>query len=456
MNEELNRCASRQKRFFILHSSFYIQGARRAGFLVAAFFILHSSFFIPRVSAQNFIPQGGEHAPAGNLPGDQTFPQLSIASSGGFIVWQDNATDGNNGLGISAQRLNSSLTQSGAPFRVNAQKTGDQEKPKVSLLNDGRAVFVWQGGKYGFQKIYARFLAPDGSFVARDVLVNTYKGGFQINPAVATLADGSVVIVWSSFEQDGNLQGIFGQRFSATGAKLGGEFQVNQWTAGNQRTPAVAALANGNFLVVWVSELQRGSASVDVYGRIFNSSGVATGGEFPVNASAANLCANPSVAGSPQGGFAVAWSQNDNVTLGAGGNVTSVQSVTRSTNSWDVFGRLFDADGTTTTAPVRLNTTTYGDQYAPKINALGGDYLAVWSSLGQDGSREGVYGRFLADNGDFTGPEFRVNTATVSRQIDPAVAADGVNRFLVGWSSFVGGVGSFDSFAQKYLKTVVP
>ena len=187
MNEELNRCASRQKRFFILHSSFYIQGARRAGFLVAAFFILHSSFFIPRVSAQNFIPQGGEHAPAGNLPGDQTFPQLSIASSGGFIVWQDNATDGNNGLGISAQRLNSSLTQSGAPFRVNAQKTGDQEKPKVSLLNDGRAVFVWQGGKYGFQKIYARFLAPDGSFVARDVLVNTYKGGFQINPAVATL-----------------------------------------------------------------------------------------------------------------------------------------------------------------------------------------------------------------------------------------------------------------------------
>ncbi len=407
------------------------------------------------VSAQNFIPQGGEHAPAGSLPGDQTFPQLSINSSGGFIVWQDNATDGKNGLGISAQRLSSSLTQSGAPFRVNAQKTGDQEKPKVSLLNDGGAVFVWQGGKYGFQTVYARFLSGSGSF-GGEIRVNTYKGGFQINPAVATLADGSVVIVWSSFEQDGNLQGIFGQRFSATGAKLGVEFQVNQWTTGNQRTPAVAALTNGNFIVVWVSELQRGSASVDVYGRIFNSSGVATGGEFPVNPSAANLCANPSVAGSPQGGFAVAWSQNDNVTLGAGGNVTGVPSVSRSTNSWDVFGQLFDADGTATIGPVRLNTTTYGDQYAPKISAAGGDYLAVWTSLGQDGSREGVYGRFLAGNGDFAGPEFRVNTTTVSQQIDPVVVSDGVNRFQVVWSSFVGGGDGFGLFAQTYLKTSAP
>ena len=201
-------------------------------------------------SAQNaFSPQGGEYGITGSLPGDQVFPQLQLNSSGGLLVWQDNMTDG-DGLGISAQRLNSSLARSGAPFRVNTQKTGDQEKPKISLLNDGGAVFVWQGGKYGFQSIYARFLAGGGSFAGGEIHANTYKGRFQINPAVATLADGSVVIVWSSFEQDGSLQGIFAQRFSATGAKLGGEFQVNQWTANNQRTPDVAALANGNFIVV--------------------------------------------------------------------------------------------------------------------------------------------------------------------------------------------------------------
>ena len=50
---------------------------------------------------------GVEYAIAGSLPGDQVFPQLSLKTSGGYIVWQDNITDG-SGLGISAQRLDSS------------------------------------------------------------------------------------------------------------------------------------------------------------------------------------------------------------------------------------------------------------------------------------------------------------------------------------------------------------
>ena len=37
----------------------------------------------------------------------------------------------------------------------------------------------------------------------------------------------------------------------------------------------------------------------------------------------------------------------------------------------------------------------YGDQYAPRISAIGVDYLIVWTSLGQDGSREGVFGQFV-------------------------------------------------------------
>ena len=403
-------------------------------------------------SGQNaFSPGGPDYAIAGALPGDQTFPQAAINTTGGYLVWQDNAVDG-DGLGINAQRLNSGLLKSGAAFRVNVQGVGDQEKPQVALLNGGGAVFVWQGGKFGFQKIYARFLAANGSFITGDVLVNTYTNNFQINPAVVTLADGSVVVVWSGYGQDGDRQGIFGQRLSATGGKLGGEFQINQFTPNNQRTPAVAALANGNFVVVWVSELQRASASVDVYARIFNSSGVAVGNEFPVNTSASNLCANPAVAGSPQGGFAVVWSQNDNVTLTAGsrdGVQVSVVPTSRSPNSWDVFGRLFGANGTATIAPVRLNSWTYGDQYAPKISAFGRNYLAVWISLGQDSSWEGIFGQFLTSGGALEGVEFRINTTTVSRQINPAVATDGINRFLVLWSSFVAGT-SFDLFARAY------
>lgn len=408
------------------------------------------------VNGQNaFSPGGNDYVIAGALGGDQTAPQAAVNAAGGFVVWQDNSVNV-NGLRIRAQRLNSSLTRSQLPFSVSSvagvANVGDQEKPQVALLKNGGAVFVWQGGRFGFQKIYARFCAPDGTFVTSDIRVNTYTNNFQVNPSVATLADGNVVIVWASDGQDGDMQGIFGQRLSPVGAKLGAEFQINEWTFRNQRTPTVAALANTNFVVVWVSELQRGSATVDIYARLFDATGIAAGDEFPVNPSTTNACANPVVSGSPEGGFAVAWSQKDDVLLAAGSQfgvlVPAVQP-SKSTNGWDVVGRLFNANGSAASGDFFLNTKRYGDQYGPKIAAFGRHYLAVWTSFGQDDSREGIYGQFLRADASLFGEEFRVNTTTISRQMLPAIATDGVNRFLVLWSSFRAGT-SFDLFARSY------
>src|SRR5581483_12062678 len=51
---------------------------------------------------------GVEYAIAGSLPGDQVWPDVAVSSAGGFIVWQDNATDG-SGWGISARKLDATL-----------------------------------------------------------------------------------------------------------------------------------------------------------------------------------------------------------------------------------------------------------------------------------------------------------------------------------------------------------
>src|SRR5579872_6018855 len=205
----------------------------------------------------SYVTQGGEYAPAGNLPGDQTYSSLSLGPSGGYLVWQDNITDG-DGLGISAIRLDSSFSGSLATFRVNQQGAGDQERPQVSLLKSGGAAFVWQGGKQSFQHIYARFLSSSNTWVAGDVMVNTATN-YQINPVIATLTNGNVIVAWGSYNQDAadGLQGVYAQQLSPTGQKVGGEFPVNQFTAHNQRTPAVAALSSGGFVIVWVSEGER-------------------------------------------------------------------------------------------------------------------------------------------------------------------------------------------------------
>ncbi|MEI9961762.1 MAG: hypothetical protein WDM76_11695 [Limisphaerales bacterium] len=210
---------------------------------------------------------------------------------------------------------------------------------------------------------------------------------------MATLANSNVVVVWSSFNQAGSnsLLDIYGQILSPVGEKVGSEFHINQFNNFNQRTPAIAPLGNGGFVVVWVSEQQRSSAptnwganavyyssgalplpSVDINARLYGSNGVAIGNEFRVNTDN-NISANPTVAAASDGSFMVAWGEKDPVSPD---------------NSWDIYARSFSNGGGGGTV-VRVNNWLYGDQYAPRINALGSDYLVVWTSLGQDGSRQG-------------------------------------------------------------------
>src|SRR5262245_40474223 len=79
------------------------------------------------VFGQNsFGPQGTEYPVAGLLPGDQIHPQAAVSSAGGYLVWDDNATDGSF-QGVSALRLDSSLSGVFSTFRVNVTGTNDQE-----------------------------------------------------------------------------------------------------------------------------------------------------------------------------------------------------------------------------------------------------------------------------------------------------------------------------------------
>lgn len=383
-----------------------------------------------------FIPEGGEYGIIGSYPGDQMHPATGLNASGGYIVWEDNITDG-DGQGISARRIGSDLSGTLSVFKVNTSDAGDQEKPKVVMLNDGGAAFVWQGGSQGEQQIYARFLSSSGTWVTNDVQVNTSTVGDHQDAAITKLSNGNVVIVWSSFDQDGSLQGVYGRQYSPSGSPLGGEFQINVTTELNQRTASVAGLSDGGFVVAWVSEthLNQLSYDVSIFIRRFDANNAALSGEIRVN-TGTNVCANPNIAAGPAGGFLIAWSEKD---------------MAFKNNSWDISARTFSQDGTGGTVQ-RVNTMQYGDQYVPQVAALSSRYLVVWTSLGQDSSWEGVFGQFLQPDGAPAGGEFQVNTTTVSRQMSPTVAADGNSRFLVSWTSFVGGINSFDLQAQRYAE----
>lgn len=408
------------------------------------------------LSAQSsYTTSGAQYAIAGALPGDQAHPRLAINSTGGFVVWEDNRTDG-DGLGISARGLDSGLSGKLSTFQVNEIATGDQERPQVALLKDGGAVFVWQGGKLGFQHIYARFLASDNTWRTGDILVSDSTKEYQVNPVVTVLAGGNVVVLYTSMNQYSatSMKDIYGQVFSPAGEKIGAEFLVNQFSAYNQRSPAAAALPAGGFVVVWVSEMQRGTVgdsnpgtiypgysapNVDIYARIYSASGAPTGNEMMVNTGSA-ICANPVISASSSGSFVVAWSSLDPQVL---------------SNSWDIYSRRFSNVGVGSSV-ARANTQTLRDQFDPQLGTSGGDFLLIWNSLSADSASGSVRGQFLKDDGTLSGNEFKVNTAALGEQIQPSVASDSAGRFLVAWTGFTGIATSFDVLGQRYFNTAQP
>ena len=426
--------------------------ARRAAvcFCLGLFLAIPAAVF---AQTNYYAANGTEYPIIGSVPGDQVYPDVALNSKGGYVVWQDNITDP-IGEGISAMQLNSTLSGSGDIFQVNVTATNDQQNARVALLENGGAAFVWQGGPDNKQHIYARFLNASNLWLNNtNVLVCNNPQTFQGSPAIATLTNGNVIVVWNSFDQvnSNSLMDVYGQMLSTNGTQIGTNFLVNVFTNFNQRDPAVAALNNGGFVVTWVSEQERvvgvtnssdsssGSLSlpsVDIYGRLFTISGsnaVPSTGEILVNADN-NPCARPAIATASDGSYMITWCAED---------------MANPANGWDIYERSFT--NSSGGAVNLVNSHLPGDQYAPQISVIGAEYLIVWTSLAQDGSREGVYGQFVQEGDSPVGGEFRVNTTTLGQQMQPAVASDGAQQFLAVWTSFTFGPNGFDLYAQRYV-----
>jgi hypothetical protein len=274
---------------------------------------------------------------------------------------------------------------------------------------------------------------PQGNPVGPEFRVNTYTPGNEFGSSIAADALGNFVVVWQSSSQDGSLTGIFGQRYASSGAPLGPEFRVNTYTTSNQFGPAVASDASGNLVVVWVSQLQDGSA-FGIFGQRFAASGAPIGAEFRINTYTTGDQSGPEMDADGAGNFVVVW-----------------QSAAQDGSGLGVFGQRFAASGATAGAEFGVNTNTALDQSRQAIGLdASGNFVVVWQSAGQDGAGNGVFGQRYAAAGTPLGAEFRVNTYVTNDQTGPAVAADNAGDFVVVWTSSGQDGSNYGVFGQRY------
>ncbi|MDG3444699.1 RTX toxin, partial [Nitrospirillum amazonense] len=302
---------------------------------------------------------------------------------------------------------------------------------------------------------------------------------------MTVLADGSYVVAWQSAGQDGDGTGIYAQRYTAGGQKLGGEFRVNSVTAGSQTAPSTVALADGGFEVVWLQgyyqvygqrydangaavgsqityaldgyidsglpkavQLANGTMLIVwggvntvtntlAYGQLFDSLGTAIGSRFTVSTYRTGTVDYPSIAALADGGFIATWSVGE--------------------QNGDVYAQRFDASGNTVGGyfmPTPTSVST--DRLAVSAGLKDGGFVIVWqaSELSYTGNSSGIpydiYAQRYDASGNTVGGKIRVNSYTTGDESQPSVVATADGGYMVAWRANAEDGSGYGIYAQRY------
>jgi hypothetical protein len=240
--------------------------------------------------------------------------------------------------------------------------------------------------------------------------------------------------------------------------KVDDEFQVNTTTDGTQYTPAVAALPDGGFVVVWASQEEEGFCLdtlhdfdpvircrssddcplipgdpfppredecvpvVAVFGQRFDATGQPIGEEFRVNSPGIEVrYDSPDVAAFPDGGFVVVW---ETETVGEGIVPPRV----------GILARLYDPSGLPSGELLSVSEFQAPYEEKPRVATdSGGDFIVVWEQgVALD---ERIRAKRFAQDGRVIQGEFVVSEpdSEFYGQRRPAVAVHSNGDFVVAW-----------------------
>ncbi|NEP57661.1 MAG: filamentous hemagglutinin N-terminal domain-containing protein [Symploca sp. SIO2G7] len=163
----------------------------------------------------------------------QEAPTIAALTDGSFLVtWDSEGQDGSRNAVI-GRRFASNGTPLTDEFQINTYTDQPQDTTAITSLGDGGFVVTWESWKQDGSvqnSVYAqRFdsqgnpvvnnnALPTGNAQGNEFVINTRLVNNQDDPAIAPLGDSGFMVVWKSFGQDGDSNGIYTQRFDKTPA----------------------------------------------------------------------------------------------------------------------------------------------------------------------------------------------------------------------------------------------
>lgn len=179
-------------------------------------------------------------------------------------------------------------------------------------------------------------------------------------------------------------------------------------------SPSVAALQNGNSVVVWHEMTQDGE---QILGQIIGQNGEKTGPLLVLDSSPVRGSSHmsPTVLALSDGGFAVSWGIQDGVPWYATAKI----------------GR-YDDNGHATGSLHTLARDVVPEHRAELAELSDGRLVATWSGKGTNDSRD-IFAQIFRTDGQPESPASRVNTSTYDFQERSSVAALHDGKFVITW-----------------------
>ncbi|MDQ8758132.1 calcium-binding protein, partial [Sphingosinicella sp. LHD-64] len=253
--------------------------------------------------------------------------------------------------------------------------------------------------------------------------------GRQEQPTITRLADGGFVISWIS-DSD-----LYVQRFDAQGQKLGGEQLMAGPTSVLQAS--VVGLGSGDFVVAWSETAFEPGVQTRIQARTFDASGTPKGDAFTL---ASGTEQQPHLAARGDDEFVVVWTDN-----GSSG-VSNIKA------------RVFSDDGTAMTGEIVVTSNGSINSYDPDVVVQAdGDFVVTWTGPNA--------GSFTAANGQVFDGGGNPKSAVFSSRDFPdlpsfhegfftSIAMLASGEFVMTWTDSAGN--STRVLAQRYTADGAP
>ncbi len=365
---------------------------------------------------------------------------VGLLDDGRFLItWGDFDSCGEDLGCVWAQWYTAEGTPDGSEMivaggEVTADGSDGSLQAQLAMAPTGEHVLVWANTWSNMpNRIRARCFGANRMPLGPSFTVVVPDGThIATTPLVASADDGRFVVVWEDEELvDDRVRSLYAQRFDASCQAQGGVIQVNHDDAvGSMHDHDLDMAPDGRFTVVW-----NNSITHEINMRRFGADGTPESFDLLASDMWNNYLYWPRVAMAANGRLLVTW----------GAFIPS--------QSMDLFGLAFDADGVSMGSSFNISESTDYYQWDVSATAHDNGFIVTWNSeRTEDGDKDVLLRHF-----DFTGVpltgELLLNThpAGSNSGVRPALLRDG--RLLVVWgnSAFQGPAEyEYFLFAQRF------